>query len=157
MTPPTTELRRPVLERTTAMRLAATEYERVADAIAALSPDDWARPTDCPAWDVRQLCCHVVGMAEMASSMRETMRQRKAAGARLARDGGLCIDALTGSRSTNGSTGRPPTWSPACGRWGRGRRAGGAVRPVSYAVGRCPAPSTSTAPTSSGPSGTCST
>jgi uncharacterized protein (TIGR03083 family) len=107
MTTPT-ELRRPALKRTTAMRLAATEYDRVADAIAALSPDDWTRPTDCPAWDVRQMCCHVVGMAEMATGMRETMRQQKAAGKRLAGSGGPFIDALTGLQVDERSD-----WTPA--------------------------------------------
>ncbi len=45
------------------MRLAAAEYDRMADAIAALRPDDWARPTACSAWDVREPACHRVGMA----------------------------------------------------------------------------------------------
>jgi uncharacterized protein (TIGR03083 family) len=73
------------------MRLAATEYGRFAAQLSALSPDDWARPTDCPHWDVRALASHVLGMAEMVASMREQVRQMRAA----RRRGGVFIDALT--------------------------------------------------------------
>ncbi len=73
------------------MQLAATEYVRFGDMLRSLTPPDWERPTDCPAWDVRALATHVLGMAEMAASMRESMRQNWAA----SRRGGLFIDALT--------------------------------------------------------------
>jgi uncharacterized protein (TIGR03083 family) len=88
-------LRRSALDRPVAMKLAATEYERVADAIAALDPEDWSSPTDCPAWDVRQLVAHVVGMATMVTGFRELGRQTKLAGAEVAAHGGDFIDALT--------------------------------------------------------------
>jgi uncharacterized protein (TIGR03083 family) len=87
----TTELRRPKLDRPTAMRLAATEYDRFADAIAGLSAAQWQRPTECAPWDVRALVGHVLGMAEMAASVREGSRQRKAA----MRTDAVFIDALT--------------------------------------------------------------
>ena len=45
-------------DRVTAMRLAATEYERLADLLAELSPDDWRQPTECPGWDVRAMAGH---------------------------------------------------------------------------------------------------
>jgi uncharacterized protein (TIGR03083 family) len=77
------------------MRLAADEYARFADAVAALDAADWTKPTDCPAWDVRQLVCHVVGMAELAAGVREGNRQRKLAGADAARKGIPFLDALT--------------------------------------------------------------
>jgi uncharacterized protein (TIGR03083 family) len=83
--------RRPALERTTAMRLAATEYERFADAVRALEPEEWTRPTGCPAWDVHAMACHVLGMAEAFASPLEQARQMAAA----KRRGGLFIDALT--------------------------------------------------------------
>ena len=83
------------LDRRTAMRLAADEYDRFTDAVAALDPADWTNPTDCPAWDVRQLACHVVGMAEFAAGIREGLRQRKIAGADAARRKIPFIDALT--------------------------------------------------------------
>jgi uncharacterized protein (TIGR03083 family) len=90
-TPATTRRRRPQLERDTAMQLAATEYVRVLDQFRELSEDDWRRPTDCDGWDVRAMAGHTVGMTKMAGSMRESMRQDRAAGRR----GGNKLDALT--------------------------------------------------------------
>ena len=86
-----TGLRAPALDRSTAMRLAATEYGRVLDQWRSLDDADWTRSTDCPDWDVRAMAAHVVGMAEMAASLRETVRQNIAA----TRAGGG-IDELTG-------------------------------------------------------------
>jgi uncharacterized protein (TIGR03083 family) len=83
--------RRSALDRETAMRLAATEYGRYLDVLRALEPADWTRPTDCPAWDVRAMAAHNLGMAEMAGSMRETARQNLKA----MRRGGEFVDALT--------------------------------------------------------------
>ncbi len=85
------ELRRSQLDRPTAMRLAATEYERFAAALAGLKDPAWSQPTDCPGWDVRAVAGHVLGMAEMAASIREGTRQRKAA----MRSDAVFIDALT--------------------------------------------------------------
>jgi uncharacterized protein (TIGR03083 family) len=79
------------LPRDTAMRLAATEYQRFADMLRLLGPGDWAKPTECPGWDVRAMAAHALGMVEMAASIRETNRQLKLARSR----GGLFIDALT--------------------------------------------------------------
>jgi len=73
------------------MRLAATEYDRCATLLRNLSTGDWARPTECSAWDVRAMASHVLGMAEMAASIREGSRQQRAAKKR----GGVFIDALT--------------------------------------------------------------
>jgi uncharacterized protein (TIGR03083 family) len=80
------------LSRDTAMRLAATEYQRFLDLLRALSPGDWARPTECPGWDVRAMAAHALGMVELAASVREQRRQMKLARGR----GGVFIDALTG-------------------------------------------------------------
>jgi uncharacterized protein (TIGR03083 family) len=79
------------LPRDVAMQLAATEYQRFAEMLRALRPGDWAKPTECPAWDVRAMAAHALGMVEMAASIRENSRQTKLARAR----GGLFIDALT--------------------------------------------------------------
>ncbi|MBA3232779.1 MAG: maleylpyruvate isomerase family mycothiol-dependent enzyme [Propionibacteriales bacterium] len=73
------------------MRLAATEYSRFQQMLEQLCPADWARPTDCPGWDVRACAGHVLGMAEMAASMRQSIHQMRAAKKR----GGVMIDALT--------------------------------------------------------------
>jgi uncharacterized protein (TIGR03083 family) len=79
------------LPRDVAMRLAATEYQRFAEMLRELGPADWARPTECPGWDVRAMAAHALGMVEMAASIRENNRQLKLARAR----GGVPIDALT--------------------------------------------------------------
>ncbi|OJV30138.1 MAG: hypothetical protein BGO26_07120 [Actinobacteria bacterium 69-20] len=85
-----------VLDRDVAMRLAATEYRRFADLLRGLAPADWATPTECPDWDVRQVAAHTLGMIEMAASVRETIRQNRAAAKRRREHGGVAIDALTG-------------------------------------------------------------
>jgi uncharacterized protein (TIGR03083 family) len=87
---------RPQLDRQTAMRLAETEYDRFLGLLRSLSADDWAKPTTCPEWDVRQMAAHLLGMVEMAASIREQSRQTKAAGKRREQRGGLFVDALTG-------------------------------------------------------------
>ena len=87
--------RESALSRPVAMRLAATEYDRCAEAFRFLSPAQWAAPTDCPAWDVRQMAAHMLGMAEMAASLRENLRQQRKAAKVVAARGCLYIDALT--------------------------------------------------------------
>jgi uncharacterized protein (TIGR03083 family) len=88
--PERTRPRPPALDRETAYRLAATEYERFLAVLRDLGPGDWSRPTECAEWDVRAMAAHVLGMAEMASSVRETARQNRLAG-----KAGGGIDALT--------------------------------------------------------------
>jgi uncharacterized protein (TIGR03083 family) len=84
------------IDRGTAMRLAAAEYDRFLDQLRALRPEDWSKPTDCPGWDVRAIAAHLLGMVEMSASIREQGRQNKAAQARQKQRGGRYIDALTG-------------------------------------------------------------
>ena len=83
--------RKSALDRGVAMRLAATEYQRVTDQLRTLTPEQWAAPTECTGWDVRAMAGHMLGMTRMAASVRENSRQTKAATAR----GGVFIDALT--------------------------------------------------------------
>ena len=59
--------RESALPRPVAMRLAATEYDRCAEMFRSLRPAQWATATDCPAWNVRQMAAHMLGMAEMAA------------------------------------------------------------------------------------------
>lgn len=87
--------RRPQLDRDSAMRLAATEYARVADLLGRLTPEQWAAKTDCPDWDVRAMAGHMLGMVQMVASVPEMVRQQLAAARRAKRSGGLQIDALT--------------------------------------------------------------
>lgn len=79
------------LDRGTASRLAATEYQRYSRLVRDLAPADWSRSTACPGWDVRAMTAHVLGMAEMVTSVRELARQM-----RLSDKAGGGIDALTG-------------------------------------------------------------
>lgn len=98
---------RPALDHRTAMRLARDEYARMAETLAGLTSDDWTKATDCPAWDVRQMGCHMVGMAAMATSPREQRRQQRKAGAEAAAHGVTPLDALTGLQVTERAD-----WSP---------------------------------------------
>lgn len=87
--------RTPALPRPLALRLAATEYTRCAAVFRALTPAQWTAPTDCPAWDVRQMAAHMLGMVEMAASIRENLRQQRLASRAAARTGAVYLDALT--------------------------------------------------------------
>jgi uncharacterized protein (TIGR03083 family) len=89
-TTPRSTARPPVLDRDSALRLAATEYDRFTAVLRALEPADWLRPTECSGWDVRAMAGHVLGMAEMVASFRQFAVQNAGA----ARAGGG-IDALT--------------------------------------------------------------
>lgn len=81
------------LDHRSAMRLAATEYTRMADLLEGLSPQAWARPTVCSDWDVRAIAGHVLGMAQMSASIGEMIRQQRAS-AKLAGRGASADDNL---------------------------------------------------------------
>jgi uncharacterized protein (TIGR03083 family) len=87
-----TRTRRSTLDRTTALRLAVTEYQRYLDQLRSLDPDDWSRPTECPPWDIQAMAAHNLGMAELAGSLPEMIRQFAAS----ARREQVGVDALTG-------------------------------------------------------------
>ncbi|MGJ9372016.1 maleylpyruvate isomerase family mycothiol-dependent enzyme [Nesterenkonia sp. CF4.4] len=91
----TREARLPQLDRDLAAQLAAVEYTRVADLLDRLTPEQWEAPTDCPAWDVRDMAGHMLGMVQMAASVPELIRQQATATWTARRRGGLQIDALT--------------------------------------------------------------
>ena len=96
--------RTPHIDHKTAGRLAQTEYERTLALLRSLEPADWDKPTDCPAWTVRQLACHLLGAIEMAASLPEGIRQQWQA----IRAGGDPLDALTG-RQVSDRAGWAPT------------------------------------------------
>jgi uncharacterized protein (TIGR03083 family) len=83
------------LDRDVAMRLAATEYQRVIALLATLSPEQWSTPTECAPWDVRDMAGHILGMAQMAASLREMAAQQVGSQRRARRDGVVLLDALT--------------------------------------------------------------
>jgi len=126
-------------DRDLAMRLAATEYGRFLELLRALGPEDWARPTDCPGWDVRAVAGHTLGMTEMAGSLGRFAGQNAAA----ARGGGG-VDALTAhqvrSRSSLGTAELIERFAAAGPRAVRGRRrlagiVGGLPLPAKQVVG----------------------
>lgn len=96
MTATRTGARTSTLDRATANRLAADEYDRVAALFRSLSPDQWTAPTNCPGWDVRTMAAHMLGMVEMTASLIEQRRQTRRAGARAQQTGEPLLDALTG-------------------------------------------------------------
>jgi uncharacterized protein (TIGR03083 family) len=98
MTEIETTPRAPTMDRALAMRLAADEYQRFLELLRSLEPADWTRPTCCANWDVRAMAAHVLGMVEMAASLRDQRRQMRAAAARMARTGESGLDALTGNQ-----------------------------------------------------------
>jgi uncharacterized protein (TIGR03083 family) len=59
------------ITRPEARVLAEEEFTRFADTVASLTPDEWAMPTDCTAWDVRKMALHVLGSAEAQASVRQ--------------------------------------------------------------------------------------
>lgn len=87
--------RRSRLDRPTLLRLSATEYERVAELLSSLTPDQWSAPTCCTGWNVRAMAGHLLGSAEMAASMRASARQRKEVKRRATADSQELVDALT--------------------------------------------------------------
>lgn len=92
--PPAAVIRRPVLDRANAMRLAEAEYRLFLDQLRGLSGRDWTRRTVCRDWDVRAMAGHCLGMAEFASTIREGVRQYVAALRVYERDGGNPTDHL---------------------------------------------------------------
>jgi uncharacterized protein (TIGR03086 family) len=39
----------------------ARSYDDLAAVVSTMSPDQWASPTDCPAWDAKDLVNHILG------------------------------------------------------------------------------------------------
>ncbi len=81
----------PALGRREAAERAAAENKRFVDLVRALHAEDWSKPTDCPAWDVRAMASHVLGSMEANDSLRVFVHQfragKKAAGDRPDIDG----------------------------------------------------------------------
>jgi len=63
------------INRPEARHLADEEFRRFAELTASLSSEDWAKPTDCTAWDVRKMALHVLGSADAQASVREFAHQ----------------------------------------------------------------------------------
>lgn len=81
------------ITRPEARALAEDETAAMVALLGDLSPQEWARRTDCPAWDVRAMAGHVLGMAEGFTGVRR-MAGMFRAGSKLA-GGGPLIDGIT--------------------------------------------------------------
>ncbi len=64
----------PQTDRATARANSAAEYGALAAFVAALGPDDWARPTDCEGWTVRHMVAHLAGAAESGARPSVALR-----------------------------------------------------------------------------------
>lgn len=78
-----------------AMALAQVEYERFLDVVRSIRSEQWTRPTDCTAWDVKALVAHNLGNFAGSASVRETIHQQAKAAARSRREGTSMLDAMT--------------------------------------------------------------
>jgi uncharacterized protein (TIGR03083 family) len=85
----------PEVGRALARQLAATEYRRLAEQLRSLGADDWVQPTDCPAWDVRAMAGHCVGMLSDFTSFGAMVRRMRSATRLAKRDGVPTVDAMT--------------------------------------------------------------
>ena len=83
------------ITRHEAERLAATEYSRLVEQLRSLADDDWAKPTDCPLWDVRAMAGHSVGMMSDFTSLRSVLRRMMSATRAAKRAGGPVVDSMT--------------------------------------------------------------
>jgi len=63
------------IDRPEARVIADEEFRRFAALCAALTRDEWAMPTDCTAWNVRDVALHVLGAADAQASVKEFLRQ----------------------------------------------------------------------------------
>lgn len=114
----------PPITRTEAEVLAATEYVRLVEQLRSLGADDWARPTDCPLWDVRAMAGHSVGMLSDFTSLRSVMRRMRAATKAAKKAGGPVIDSMTAMQVAENAAltpteliARAATAGPQAARW----------------------------------------
>jgi uncharacterized protein (TIGR03083 family) len=84
----------PGLDRDAAMALASEELRRYADLLDSLDEEQWAAPTMCPPWTVRDMAGHVLGNHEGLLSVRARLRQLWQA----RRHGGNIVDALSATQ-----------------------------------------------------------
>ena len=75
--------------------LARDAYQRLADAFAAVTGDDWDRPTPCEGWSVRDMGGHIVGAMRSAARFRELASQQRQIKARVKRTGENEVDVMT--------------------------------------------------------------
>jgi uncharacterized protein (TIGR03083 family) len=63
------------IERAEARVIAEEEFRRYASYCASFTADEWAMPTDCTGWTVRDMSLHVLGSADAQASVKEFLHQ----------------------------------------------------------------------------------
>jgi uncharacterized protein (TIGR03083 family) len=116
------------IERPETVELGRTETARMVALLRDLRTPDWARPTDCTAWDVRSLAGHVLGMTETFTSLPVMARTMIGAG-RAQQAGTTFIDTMTArqvranaSLTTGELISRMGAAGPVQARWRGSRR-----------------------------------
>lgn len=66
----------PITRRTDASAVALAAYQQLFDLLEDLSAADWATPTECAGWTVRDMAGHLLGAARANASLRENVRQQ---------------------------------------------------------------------------------
>jgi uncharacterized protein (TIGR03083 family) len=84
----------PALDRDQAMDLALEEVRRYAELLSGLDKSQWAAPTECEPWTVRDMAGHVLGNHEGLLSVGARLRQLRDA----RRHGGNIVDALSATQ-----------------------------------------------------------
>lgn len=65
----------PAVRHAEATRLAIAEFGRLLPIVEALQGDDWAQPTYCTAWTVREIVAHLAGACAGESNWAQFKRQ----------------------------------------------------------------------------------
>jgi uncharacterized protein (TIGR03083 family) len=63
------------IERVEARVIAEEEFRRFAMLCASFTEEEWAMPTDCTGWTVRDIAVHVLGAADAQASVKEFFHQ----------------------------------------------------------------------------------
>lgn len=64
------------MKHTQWMDIAAREYLRIITLLLDLDEREWAAPTCCPGWTVRDMAAHLAGAASAMASLPEQVRQQ---------------------------------------------------------------------------------
>jgi uncharacterized protein (TIGR03083 family) len=81
----------PAVSRSEGAVLAVNEGRKLVAQLAALTPEQWEAPTECPPWTVRDMVTHVLANHEGLASMREQLHQLMAGRKR----GGSIVDGVS--------------------------------------------------------------
>jgi uncharacterized protein (TIGR03083 family) len=63
--------------RAEAIPILTAELEAFLAVLRSLNADDWAKPTDCPGWTVREVAAHVIGQWEGAAKPQVFLRRHR--------------------------------------------------------------------------------